>query len=487
MSMVRKAFRGGVPGASRNAPGKWLVLVAVSIGTLMTTIDSGIVNVSYPALVEAFDSDASTVLWVNVAYWVTDVGLLLTLGWIGDVAGRRHVFAMGFVVFTVGALLCAASPTIWFLIGARVVQAIGTAMILANTYAIITSIFPSNERGKAIGFSIAVVGLGLTSGPFIGGALLDLLDWRALYYVRAPVGLLGFVMALWILPRDATSVGGYRIDYLAVVVLFAAMATSLLVINQGGRLGFGSAPILGLAAASVATMSVLVWSQRQSVRPILDFGLFRIRGYSIGLAVSVAHYLSHGGVMLVAPFFLITAMGFSFTKMGGFIAAFYVMRMVVGPLSGRFSDRVGAKFPLLIGNAVTLLGLFWLSRLGTDSPDIAILGSLLLAGAGSAMFEPADTSVIMGSVPVGRLGTASASVATARHAAFAGGVALAGAVFAIRERGYLATYDTGFVSEASAGAESIARAFGDVMLAGCVLLLVAVVLSAFLRGRAQEA
>ena len=452
----------------------------------MTTIDSGIVNVSYPALVEAFDSDASTVLWVNVAYWVTDIGLLLTLGWIGDVAGRRQVFTMGFVVFTVGALLCAASPTVLFLIGARVVQAVGTAMILANTYAIITSAFPSNERGKAIGVSIAVVGLGLTSGPFIGGFLLDVLDWRAHYYVRAPVGVLGVVMCLWKLPRDATSAGNYRMDYLGAVVLFAAMATSLLVINQGGRLGFGSLPIVGLAVAAVATISLLVWSQRRSVRPILDFGLFRIRGYSIGLAVSITHYLSHGGVMLVAPFFLITAMGYSSTKMGGFIASFYVMRMAVGPLSGRLSDRVGAKLPLVIGNVVTLVGLLWLSRLGTGAPDLAILGSLLLAGAGSAMFEPADTSVIMGSVPAGRLGTASASVATARHAAFAGGLALAGAVFAIQERAYLASYDLGFVSAATAEAESIARAFGDVMLAGCVLLLLAIALSAMLRDRERE-
>ena len=201
MSTERTAPRPGVPRASLGSPSKWLVLTVVSIGTLMTTIDSGIVNVSYPALVDAFDSDASTVLWVNVAYWVTDVGLLLTLGWIGDMAGRRHVFAMGFVVFTIGALLCAVSPTIWFLIGARVVQAIGTAMILANTYAIITTVFPSNERGKAIGVSIAVVGLGLTSGPFVGGALLDILDWRALYYVRAPVGLLGVVMSCGCCPE----------------------------------------------------------------------------------------------------------------------------------------------------------------------------------------------------------------------------------------------------------------------------------------------
>ncbi len=486
MSTERTAPGPGVPRASLRSPSKWLVLTVVSIGTLMTTIDSGIVNVSYPALVEAFDSNASTVLWVNVAYWVTDVGLLLTLGWIGDMAGRRHVFAMGFVVFTIGALLCAVSPTIWFLIGARVVQAIGTAMILANTYAIITLVFPSNERGKAIGVSIAVVGLGLTSGPFVGGALLDILDWRALYYVRAPVGLLGVVMSLWLLPRDAVSAGDYQMDFIGAVVLFAAMAASLLVINQGGRLGFGSTPIIGLSAAAVITMAMLVWSQRRSVRPILDFGLFRIRGYTLGLAVSVAHYLSHGGVMLVAPFFLISAMGFSSTKMGGFIASFYVMRMVVGPVSGRLSDRVGAKLPLVIGNSVTLLGLLWLSRLGTDSPDIAILGSLLLAGAGSAIFEPADTSVIMGSVPVERLGTASASVATARHAAFAGGVALAGAVFAIRERAYLATYDYGFISAAQATADSIARAFGDVMLAGCVLLLVAVALSAALRSRDRE-
>ena len=140
---------------------------------------------------------------------------------------------------------------------------------------------------------------------------MDVLDWRSLFYARAPVGLVGAALSWWLLPRDTVSNGRYRVDYLGAMVLFAAMATALLVINQGGRLGFGSIPVIGLAAGAVLLTPVMIWSQRRSERPILDFGLFRIRDYTFGLAISVAHYFSHGGIMLVAPFFLLDARGFS--------------------------------------------------------------------------------------------------------------------------------------------------------------------------------
>ena len=156
---------------------KWTALTVVSFATLMSTLDGGMVNVSYPALAEAFETGVSTVLWVTVSYWITAVGLLLTMGWIGDEFGKRRVFMIGSVVFTLGILISAASFNVWHLIGARIFQGVGSSMILSNLNAMITARFPTKERGMALGVSGAVVGVGLSAGPLLGGPLLDLLDW----------------------------------------------------------------------------------------------------------------------------------------------------------------------------------------------------------------------------------------------------------------------------------------------------------------------
>ena len=174
---------------------KWIVLTVISFGTLISTLDGGMVSVSYPALAEAFKTDISTILWVTVAYWITAVGLLLTMGWIGDQFGKRRVFIIGSIVFTLGILMAGVSYNVWYLIGARIFQGVGSSMVLSTLNALITANFPDKQRGMALGVSGAVVGVGLSAGPLLGGLLLDILDWRALFYTRVPLGILGILLA----------------------------------------------------------------------------------------------------------------------------------------------------------------------------------------------------------------------------------------------------------------------------------------------------
>ena len=456
-----------------------LVLLAViSLGTLSSTLDGGMVSVAYPAIASAFNTDTSTVLWITVAYWVVAVGLLLTLGWLGDVAGRRTVFASGLIVFGVGLGLTSLSVTIWQLIAFRVFQGVGSAMVLSNLNALIINNFPPEDRGKALGISGAVVGFGLTVGPLLGGLLLDYVDWRAVFYSRVPISAMGAILVWWLLPSDRVSERNFPVDFLGAVALFGVLASILLVINQGGRLGFTSMPVMVMGVIVTISLPILVWSERRSVRPILEFGLLRSRQYGFSLLVLVSHYLSQGGVLLIMPFFLLTVLGFSATKMGLFLAAFSLGRTFLAPVAGQLSDKFGTRPFLILGNALLAMALFWLSRQGTDASDLALLGGLLLASAGSSFFEPVVTSAIMGSVPEDRTGTASASIALGRQTAFALGVTLAGAIFAIRERVYGALAG----SEDQVG-EVIARAFGDTVLAGGIVATMAVVFSMATLGR----
>jgi EmrB/QacA subfamily drug resistance transporter len=467
---------------SAPARSRAVILAVISLGTLSSTLDGGMISVAFPAIAIAFDTDTSTVLWTTVAYWVVAVGLLLTLGWLGDVAGRRVVFASGLAVFAVGLVLTSLSTSIWQLIAFRVVQGVGSAMVLSNLNALITANFPAKDRGKAMGISGAVVGLGLTVGPILGGVLLDHLGWRAVFYSRIPVSALGAILVWRLLPPDRVAGGTFKVDFIGAAALFGTLSSILLVINQGGRLGFLSAPVVAMAVIASISLPVLIWSERRSVRPIFEMGLLKSRQYGFSMLVLVSHYLSHGGILLVLPFFLLDSLGFSATKMGLFLAAFSLGRTFLAPIAGQLSDRFGPRPFLILGNVFLAVALFWLSRQGTDAGDLALFGGLLLASAGSSLFEPVVTSTIMGFVPEERTGTASASIALGRQTAFAVGVTVSGAIFAIRERVYVAGVGSG-----DEGGEAIAAAFGDTVLAGAFVAAIAIAFSFATRGGTAHA
>ncbi len=449
---------------------KWLVLLVAALGNLVLTIDSGIMGVSYPALADAFETDTSTVLWVSVAFWVTGVGLVMTVGWLSDVGGRRLSYTLGFVLYSLALGLSAITVELWQLIAARVFMGLGSAMILAGVNAIILDRFGHRERAKAIGIAGAVVGIGLTTGPLAGGWLLDELGWRALFYTRVPISLVAAGLSWWVLEsQERDGKRDFAVDRLGAVALFAVLASFLVMVNRGAEDGLLSPLVLAMAGLLIVSVPVLVVSQRRSARPILDFGLFRRPGYGFGLGVLVFHYTSLGAILLLAPFFFIDALGFSATKMGLFIMLHTLMRVFLAPVSGALTHRVGAWTLSGIGLTAMVGSLAWLSVLADSGSELAILGALLLAGVGSGLYEPPNTTTIMGSVPADRYGTASASIASGRQLSFSVGVAVAGAIFAVRERAYLG------VSEAADRA--IALGFSDALLSGVVLASLGVLLS----------
>ena len=178
---------------------KWLALATVGLGVLTSTLDGSIVNLAYPVLTEAFNTTPSTVLWVTVAYLLVSSSLALPLGTIGDIVGRKRLYILGFIVFTIGLGLSSISQTIGQLISFRILQGVGQAMLVATINALIVDAFPDKERGRALGINGALVGLGLSSGPFLGGIILDFLGWQALFWTRLPVSVIGLIIAIVIL------------------------------------------------------------------------------------------------------------------------------------------------------------------------------------------------------------------------------------------------------------------------------------------------
>ena len=452
---------------------KWVYLAVISIGTFIVTLDGGMVGLTYPALVDAFNSESSDVIWVSICYWVTAVGLMHTLGWMGDVAGRKLIYILGLIVLTIGIIFSSISPNLLWIIISRVGQGIGAAMILSNLNAYITDIFPANERGKALGISGSIVGFGLTLGPILGGILLEIAGWRALFYSRIPLGIIAAVLSYLILPKDRVKSLSHFIDIKGVIVLFVCFSSILIAVNQFGKNGIASSQVIISTIIFIIFLPLVIWSERKSVRPIIDASLLRNRNYSFGILSLLLHYLAHGSVLLAAPFLLLTAMGYEPVKAGVMMAAFSAPRICLAPFAGRASDRFGPRYLLVLGNIMLVIGLILVSQAEAGYGEIFIWLGMLSCGIGASLFEPVVTSAIMGSVPKTRLGTASASVGVGRQVAFAIGLTVAGAVYAFQKMKY--SLNTDWV-------ENIIEisALSDTLFLGALIAVLAVVSSSVL-------
>ena len=221
------------------------------MGIFLSTIDGSIVNVALPTLVSDLHAEFSTVEWVVLAYLLTLATLLLSIGRLGDMIGKKPIYVTGFAVFTVGSVLCGLAPTVYWLIGFRVLQAIGGAMILALGMAIVTESFPPNERGRALGLTGTMVSIGVVVGPTLGGLLIGALSWHWIFFVNLPVGIVGTLMAVRFVPALRPK-GHQRFDPVGAVVLFAGLLALLAALTTGGDRGFGSTPVLVLLAAAAS-------------------------------------------------------------------------------------------------------------------------------------------------------------------------------------------------------------------------------------------
>ena len=462
---------------------KWLALLIVSVGTYVSTLDSSIVNVSLPILSSVFEADPSTVLWVSLIYILTLTGLMLTFGRIGDTLGRRRVYILGLATFSLGLVLCSLSQSIIQLILFRLVQAVGAAMTVSTGTAIITEAFPERERGKALGIQGAVVGAGLMSGPALGGFLLDLLDWRAVFYLRLPVGAIGSVMALLILREQPTSERRGGFDFWGALTLFGGLVCLLLGVNRGQALGWSSAPILALFGASVVLLICFFALEKRIAHPVVDLSLFRNRLFTAATGSLLLSFVAFVAVTFLMPFYLMQAAGYSSSYAGLLLTTVPLITLVVAPVSGWLSDRIGSRFLCSTGLSLMCLGMILLGGLTADSTPPGVVLRLAIVGLGSGLFQSPNNSSIMGAAPRERLGTASAMIATSRSLGMGIGLAIAGAIFSSR-RLFHATE----LAQSSLGAEAIQRealvgGFHDALVVAAIICSVGI-LASLIRSRA---
>ena len=410
---------------------KWLILTSVSLGSLMATLDGSIVNIALPAIQGDFRIDLTTVEWVVVAYLLVVGSLLLPFGRLGEVLTFKRVYLVGFAVFTVASVCCGASPNELTLIGFRIVQAIGAAMIMAMGPAIVARTFPANERGRALGLNGISVSIGLSLGPALGGILTQAATWRAIFLINAPIGILAILWASHILPAEERG-KGQSFDVVGAMLSGIALFSLLLALSEGQGWGWTSPAVAGLLLVFIVLGAAFLYVERHAFQPMIDLALFRIRPFTAGLVSVVVAFAGLFTATFLLPFLLQQSRGFSPIEAGLLLTPVPIAMAIVAPLSGTVSDRLGPRLPASAGMAIMVLGLLSLTQLPVDFSLPDLIWRLVLLGIGQGLFMSPNSSAVLGSVPRPRVGTASGTLAQMRVNGQALGIALSAAIVATR-------------------------------------------------------
>jgi len=415
------------PAVKKGIELKWLVLSAVMLGSFMGPLDGSIVNTVLPNITAYFKTDISIVQWVPTIYLLTISCLILLYGRLGDMIGYKRVFLYGLAAFTIASVLCGASQSIWMLIAFRSIQGLAAGMTMAVGFAIITSVFPPAERGKAMGIYAISIAAALGLGPTLGGLIAEYLSWRYVFFVNVPIGIAALIWGTRIIPRGSTH-PGQRLDWQGALTAFIFLATLLLFANRGQDWGWTSPSTLALAGVAVVFGAVFLQIERTSAQPMLNLSLFKSRRFSFASLSAMLNFMALFAVIFLTPFYLSIVLDYSILKVGLVIAASPIATLAVAPLSGTLSDRVGTRGLAFCGMAISSVGLYLLSGLDASSSPFEVIWHLIIVGIGVGMFQSPNNSAVMGSVPPWHLGIASGVLAAVRNVGMVLGIAVAGAV-----------------------------------------------------------
>lgn len=459
---------------------KWYVMAAVAMSIFLATIDGSIVNIALPTLVRELQTNFTTVQWVVLAYLLTLTTLMLSIGRLADIRGKKPIFVAGFVIFTLGSTLCALAPTVYWLIGFRVLQGVGGAMTLALGAAIVTEAFPAQERGRALGVIGTVVSLGVVTGPLVGGLLIAAASWHWIFLVNLPIGIIGTFMAQRFVPAIQPR-GGQRFDYVGATMLFISLFALLLGLSLAQAQGFTNPFSLVLFSVWLLFLVSFIAVELRVNDPMIDLRLFRNRQFSINLGTGFMTFVAISGVFLLMPFYLENILGYPIQLVGPLQAVLPIMLGIMAPIAGGLSDRYGVRRITVIGLFAMLIGYLAVTTLDANTTAFGYILRLFPIGLGMGIFQSPNNSAVMGSVPRDRLGVVSGLLSVTRTLGQIVGIATLGAIWA----GQVATLGKGAFSNVTDAPVSIQiAAMQETFI--IVAVLVAIALAVALWGWWQE-
>ena len=395
---------------------KWKTFSVTSLGSLMSSIDSTIVLLALVPMAEELNSDYVTMVWVVVAYVLANTALVLSLGRLADIYGRKRMYNVGFIVFTLGSALCGFAPSGPALVGFRAIQGTGAALLAANSFAILSEEFPRNERGKAFGANSIVWGSGVVLGIMLGGLIITYTSWRLIFLINLPIGVFGTIWAYLTLKQSKINLADRYIDLPATVAFTIGLLALMLGVTWGIIYSWNNLITLLSIASSPFILSFFVyWETKRSKDPVIDFALLKNRVFTLSLTTAMLQSLALFSVDFLLLFYLEGIAGLSVLTASYLIIPMALALSIVGPFAGRLSDRFGARIIATLGLTIQVAVLFLLRGLTTTTSLVEVGIIEALYGVGGGLFFPANTSAIMASSPPARYGVSSGMMNTFRN------------------------------------------------------------------------
>ena len=461
---------------------RWQLLALTAVGAFMWPLDGSIVSVALPVMGPDLHLSFTAAVWVSAAFLLTTAVLLIPAGRLADQRGRVRYYLLGIAIFTVASLLCAVSMSGSWLIVSRIIQGGGAALMGATSAAIVTAVFPPNERGRALGINVMAVYIGLTVGPPLGGFIADSIGWRWIFLINIPIGIVVLLVGWFMLPRSERQEGAPRLDVAGSVLLGVFLVCLLVPLTFSPEWGWDSPSTIGLLLVSAAAFVAFVITERRVESPILDLDLvLKNRLFAAANTAALLNYMALYGIGLLTAIYLELVQDSSASLTGWLLLSMPLLMAVLSPFSGRLSDRIGSRVLATGGMVAIAAGMVLLALTPEAAPLWRVALCLGVVGLGMAAFSAPNTSAVMGSVRRDQLSQASAFLSTMRTSGQALSVALLGGIAASQLGAVggrlLLTHGHGDGALAARAVDAYAQGYRYAMATGAALALVGALVS----------
>jgi EmrB/QacA subfamily drug resistance transporter len=409
---------------------KWWTLAAVAFGLFMIMLDNTVVNVALPAIAADLGVGLSELEWIVTGYALTFASLMLTGGKLADMLGRRLVFIVGLVIFTVSSLACGLAGSGDALIAARVVQGAGAALMNPATLSIIAATFPPRQRGMAIGIWAGVSAMALAVGPLVGGLLTEHISWSWIFFVNVPIGVLAIVASMLLIPESKDESADQRLDLPGLLTSGIGLFALTYGLIEANTYGWTSPRIIGAFVVAAVMLVTFVQLERHQRIPMLDLSLFRSGTFAGANLAVLLVALAMFGVFFFVSLYMQGVLGYSAVKAGAAFLPMTILIMLVAPIAGKSSDRFGSRWLMTSGMILIAVQLLYFSRLGVEESYWRILPAMILGGFGMSLVMTPSAAAAMRALPVDKVGVGSAVLNAFRQVGGAMGIALIGAIMA---------------------------------------------------------
>jgi len=403
---------------------RWLILLTVVLNTFMCCLDASIVNVALPVMSKELGVNMASIEWVVTSYLIVISATILIFGRLGDIKGKTKIFQLGIILFTIGSFLCGMTNSLLILVMARGIQAIGAAATMSNSQGIATHVFPSNERGRALGTIGTFVALGTMVGPPIGGFILSVLSWKYIFLINVPIGIVTFILSMKIFPKSTAELNE-RLDIKGAAFFVISIVTLFGALVHGQNTGYNHPIIIIGFIISIISLILFIIVENIVKLPLLQLSIFKNNLFSLSIFCGFVSFIALSAMTIILPFYFQDVLKLSPAITGLFMMISPIILSIVAPVSGYLSDKIGSEFLTFIGLIFMSLGFILMSNLNENSGLLITAMFIAVMTIGNGMFQSPNNSLVMSTVSKNKLGIAGSINAFVRNLGMVLGVSLA--------------------------------------------------------------